>query len=400
MPFLRTVAAILVCATLGLAAELRTLSGKTLVGDLVSVSDKEIVLRGDTGPVPTPLADVLNVTLQPSTSTGPSGTVRSFRVALTDGSVLHCGAFRPVGKEVELPLAAADGKAPVTLKLPLAAVASVLGDAQDQAWRQEWQEKYLAKQGKSDLLAFKTAAGVQRLEGTFGDGDSKGESIAFTVARKTYHIEMGKVQGMLFVRRANPDAPVPACKVYDVGGNVLATAKVELTDAGFKLTTTTGAEVTYPRQLVARLDYGQDKLVYLSDLDPVQVVEKSTLDRVEHYRRDRNLDDGPIRLGGEKFGKGLALHARTELVFDLGGRFREFKAVVGVDDLVGGDSQAVLRIDGDGRELFSGVVTRKDKPRPVAFDVKGVRQLRIVVGSQGLLDLGDHVDLADVRVSK
>ncbi len=130
------------------------------------------------------------------------------------------------------------------------------------------------------------------------------------------------------------------------------------------------------------------------------MVEKSTLDRVEHYRRDRNLDDGPIRLGGEKFGKGLALHARTELVFDLGGRFREFKAVVGVDDLVGGESQAVLRIDGDGRELFSGVVTRKDKPRPVAFEVKGVRQLRIVVGSQGLLDLGDHVDLADARVSK
>jgi hypothetical protein len=71
-----------------------------------------------------------------------------------------------------------------------------------------------------------------------------------------------------------------------------------------------------------------------------------------------------------------------------------------VDDLVGGDSQAVVRIEGDGRELFAGVVSRKDRPRPLNLDIQGVKQLRIVVGSQGLLDLGDHVDLADAKVSK
>ena len=46
------------------AAELRTLAGKTVLADLVSLSDKEIVLRGDSGPMKTPLADVLYLDLQ------------------------------------------------------------------------------------------------------------------------------------------------------------------------------------------------------------------------------------------------------------------------------------------------------------------------------------------------
>src|SRR5262249_10890293 len=145
----------------------------------------------------------------------------------------------------------------------------------------------------------------------------------------------------------------------------------------------------------------RDKLAYLSDLEPIHVVDTSRLVRFEGRRLDRNVDDGPIRLGGERYAKGLALFSRTELVYDIGGRYREFKAVVGIDDLVsGGDPQPLVKIEGDGRELFSGVIMRRDKPKALTLDIKGVRQLRIVVSSLGETDLGDHVDLADARVTK
>src|SRR5262249_19699466 len=160
------------------------------------------------------------------------------------------------------------------------------------------------------------------------------------------------------------------------------------------------ARVTYPKALLLRADFSGDKVAFLSDLQPVQVVEKSSLDNVEHYRRDRNLDDGPLRLGGVSYAKGLALHSRTDLIYDLEGKYKEFRTVLGVDDNVGGDGNAVVRIEGDGRELFRGVVSRKDKPRPLVLEIKGVKQLRIAVGSEGLLELGDHVDLADAKVSK
>jgi hypothetical protein len=400
MPVIRTLFALLLCAAAGWAAELRTLAGKAITGEITGMSDKEIVLQSGTDKVTTPLQDVLGVDLQQAAPL-PTGIKYAF-VVLTDGSQLQCAQVKVRGKQIELTLAGPDGTArsAVVVTAPLAAVSHLLMEGQDPAVRQEWQDKYLAKQRNEDLLVIKTPNGNQPLDGTLGEGDAAGDKVDFQVGKTGYSVALSKVHGMAFVRKTDADAPAAACKVYDVYRSMLAATKVELAEDGFAVTTTAGARVVYPKALVSRLDYSRDKLAYLSDLEPVQVVEKSTLDRVEHYRRDRNLDEGPLRLGGEKYAKGLALHSRTELTYDIGGRFREFKAVLGVDDLVGGDSQAVVRIEGDGRELFAAVVTRKDKPRPLNLDVQGVKQLRIVVGSQGLLDLGDHVDLADAKVSK
>ena len=72
---------------------------------------------------------------------------------------------------------------------------------------------------------------------------------------------------------------------------------------------------------------------------------------------------------------------------------------MGVDEDVGGDSRVKLLIEGDNRELFSTEVKRGDKPRPITLDVKGVRHLRITVSSE-FLDLGNHLDLVEARVSK
>jgi NPCBM/NEW2 domain len=57
-------------------------------------------------------------------------------------------------------------------------------------------------------------------------------------------------------------------------------------------------------------------------------------------------------------------------------------------------------IAGDGRELFRGQISRKDPPRPLALDVRGVKELRVSVTAAGLIDLGDQVDLVDAKVSK
>ena len=54
----------------------------------------------------------------------------------------------------------------------------------------------------------------------------------------------------------------------------------------------------------------------------------------------------------------------------------------------------------DGKELYATEVKRKDPPKPVTLDVMGVKLLRITVSSVELLDLGNHVDLADAKVSK
>ena len=45
------------------------------------------------------------------------------------------------------------------------------------------------------------------------------------------------------------------------------------------------------------------------------------------------------------------MHSRTEVTFDLEGEYREFKAVLGIDDNVtqGSEDPVIVRIEGDGK---------------------------------------------------
>src|SRR5262249_52167207 len=87
MPTLRTLLALLVCASAGLAAEMRTLTSN-LPGQLVSITDKEVEFSTQTGSAKTSLSLVLDITLQPVKPL-PASTKR-VDVELIDGSQFKC----------------------------------------------------------------------------------------------------------------------------------------------------------------------------------------------------------------------------------------------------------------------------------------------------------------------
>jgi hypothetical protein len=192
--------------------------------------------------------------------------------------------------------------------------------------------------------------------------------------------------------------------VFDNAGNMVTARSVQLDGEKVVVESVAGATVTYPTMKdVLRLDFSKGKLTYLSDIDPIERDETSTEDLVFPYRRDQNLYGGTLRLKGTIYSKGLSLHSRTALTFDIGGDYREFRAILGVDDVVrtegGMPVHAIVTIEADGRQLFQGDVQSKDDPKPLALDVQGVRRIRITVSSP-TLDLGNQVNLCDARVTK
>src|SRR4051812_35955036 len=91
---------LLVTLSLSAGADLQTLSGKTLSGDLVGIDRQTVVLRNAAGDVVRhPVADVLNLTLPPSEAP-PKGA--HVAVELTDGSVLLCRELTVKGALFEL----------------------------------------------------------------------------------------------------------------------------------------------------------------------------------------------------------------------------------------------------------------------------------------------------------
>lgn len=406
MPIFRTLLALGLCASISLAdpVKLRTLNDQTLQGELVRLTSKEIVLQVDGKPVATPVTQVVDLEVQPANTQVGAATYTD--VELTDGSLLHCSQYTLKGKNIELKLTAGQD-----LSLPLSTVSYVLNDAQSAKVRDEWQD-LLASRGNNDLLAIKDQDVVQPLKGTIGEVSANGERIAFQTTSGTKgHPSLSRVHGMSFLRQPDATPPPTLCKVVDTAGDVFVAAGFSGSDSAITVTTVSGAKATLTQALLARLDFSKGKLTYLSSLEPLKVVETSTVDRVDHYRRDRNLDNDPIRLGRETFARGLALHATTELTYDIGGQYKEFHCVLGVDSAVGGDSHVRVVIEGDGNKLLGAEVTRtkivvdgdpreKSSPLPVTLSVQNVKQLRITVTPVGLLDLGDHVTLADAKVSK
>lgn len=145
-----------------------------------------------------------------------------------------------------------------------------------------------------------------------------------------------------------------------------------------------------------RLTVDSPRRVWLSDLTPAAVVEEGAFGVVWPHRRDRDLDGNPIVLGGEVHSKGLTIHSKATLTWDLGGGYLRLLAVVGISDALGSEGDCDVLITGDGRELWRRPGIRGGQaPIPLSLDVSGVNRLAILVDTGARHDIGDHLVLAD-----
>lgn len=110
-------------------------------------------------------------------------------------------------------------------------------------------------------------------------------------------------------------------------------------------------------------------------------------------------DGGPLTLGDQLFSKGLGMHAPAEIAYALGGACTSLAATVGVDDEMRDAGSVVFEVWGDGARLWeSAALTGADPGLPLEVDVRGVAELRLVVGDAGG-NGSDHADWADARVT-
>ncbi len=411
MPLYRSLLALALVVSFSQAAELRTLDGKTYNGEVVKITDKEVVFSAKMptpGEVTRPIEQILHLDLG-GKDAFPSDA-KYTDVELNDGTILHCSSCRFQGENIIFTLLLTGQE----IKLPMSAVSNILTDAQTEKYRRDWTDR-IKKKGKTAILAKLNEGVVNPLPGIIGKASEDGRTIDFTlrgtgeVRAVPFMAEKEKnIHGLIFFHDLDPNAKPPLCKLHDAFRDVVMVASVEQSPDGTSLTVTTpsGAKLLYPLAKLAMLDYSNGKLVYLSDITPDRLVEFSTEDRIDHYKRDRNMDGkDPIRIQNIVYPKGLSIHADARLDFDLNGEFNVFKAVVGIDDVVGGVLGPVkLRIEADGKELYSRTFDRKtwksDQRDIIEKNIKDVQTLRIEVTSGDLLTLGKHLVLADVKVTK
>ena len=223
----------------------------------------------------------------------------------------------------------------------------------------------------------------------------------------------GKVEGIIYYQSRRDPSIDPLCTVEHVSGSRIHASSVRLSGDQLHLVAVSGARFDLPIQTIRTLDFSIGKIVYLSDLDPVSVEwtpfvstsrGRTLLERLYEPQRDRNFDGNQLALRSKGkttvYQKGLAIHSRTLLVYRLRGSFKTFLATVGIDAGAGSQGHVQLRISGDDRLLFEDSVVGDRDPLDLNLDVSGVRRLKILVDFGDDLDIADHLNLCEARVSK
>lgn len=155
---------------------------------------------------------------------------------------------------------------------------------------------------------------------------------------------------------------------------------------------------------VVGIDVIGGKATPLGVLKPAKVEQTGFLGPAWPWRRGRSVRGRPLRLltdrGVETFDHGIGTHPRTVLTYDLGGKYRRFEAVVGLDPKSGRRGSAVVRVLVDGKEqpLPDLLKLSAGNAVPVRVDVAGAKQLSLSIDFGPNAGVQADVNWAEARL--
>jgi hypothetical protein len=383
--------------------EVQSLDGSLITGRLVELDGDHLAVETADGPRAIELGSLASVARAGAIPANPPAKAPVV-VELVDGSRFPLAEYAVAGDVAQMTLISR-----ARIELPTRTVRSVRfarAEGSDDKRDRQWAEIADAR-AAGDVLVIRKQGALDEVEGTLQDVD--GETVRFEVDKEVVGVNRAKVEGFFYYHPAATDVVEPIGFLTTVDGSRLAVLAAELERGSLIVKTVAGLERTLDVESVVRFDYSTGKIAYLSDLEPQSASyaplvgpkeDLPALAEYYRYRRDQGFDQRPLSTGGKSYRKGLSLASRTALAYRLPGKFRVFKATVGIDDQVRPLGSVRLVVLGDGKALWQQEV-RGDQPvQELEVEILGVKRLEIVADYGEELDIGDRLDLCEARVSK
>lgn len=316
---------------------------------------------------------------------------------LRSGGVLPCASLD--GAVVDgAPHLVAETASGARLSLPLSTIAALRSRANDPqtfvADRAAPDENrdflYVVKEGSPQRFSVV----VERVEQGALHFDLRGKKYDFPLVGddSVAAVVFGKNTGFAPDRRGAPHVQVELAGGERCGGVLQSlgdTIRLQLDE---------GPVLEVPARRLVAIDVDTDKLLWLSAAKP-RVEQTAAFDRVWPWTADRSPVGDGIVLAGTTYRRGLVLVPRTKLAYDLGGRFDQFEAVLGLDARSGPQAHAVLRVHVDGKVAFEATFAGASAvPQKVSLEIAGAKELVLEADFGEHFDLGDLCAFADARV--
>jgi len=379
------------------AFEARTVVGKTYTGTIADFNEKQLALTTAAGRV---TVEIDQLALLAQVGNPRPAEASQVWIELVDGSLILAQRYTASAGRAKVVLAGER-----TFELATSAIATVRFHPPGPALDAEW-GRVLDTQPDGDLLVVRKGESLDYHKGVLGNVTDA--EVQFEVEGERLPVKRSKLGGVAYYHAPGAKLPEIICRITDSAGSRWAVRSVRL-DQKLRFVTAAGVEIVADVADVAKIDFASDRVLYLSDVRPESSAwtpffrldrDLPLLSQYYAVRQDRSAEALSLRLGGEEYRKGLALHSRTMVVYRLPDRFHRFKAVAGIDDRVHPRGSVHLVIRGDDRLLFEADIVGTDSPRQLDLDLRGVRRLSILVDFARELNVGDQLLLCDARVIK
>ncbi|HEX3151451.1 MAG TPA: NPCBM/NEW2 domain-containing protein [Gemmataceae bacterium] len=321
-------------------------------------------------------------------------------VELTNGDRIAGVVADADGDALHLRMTIQDSQ-PQMLRVPMSALRVAwlthrMGDDLEPEW--------LSSPRKRDVLR---ARNGDVLLGSIANIDSTKNLVRLQVDGKDQQLELSKLAAIAFntdlARFRRPKGPY--YRLTLANGTRLSVNSLTFDGQTWVAVTPFKDTVRIDVEQVVAADVEQGKVVYLSDLKPVSYQYRPYDGEQFSLAPDRAVTGRPMILrtsaGESTFDRGLGIHAECTISYSLGGKYRRFETLAGMDAGSGvrGEAEIALLLDGKEQPLpNNGKLTFTGGPVPIQVNLNAAKELTIVVRRRAGGNVQAHVDLAEARL--
>ncbi len=386
-------------------SKISMLDGQAHRGVLVAVSSTDVEITENGTRVKLPIDDVMVIEF-PATAAASEETQMLF---FTDGSQIHSTSIARTAKSLTAQTALFGA-----VDASVEAIHAVRLQPENPSFTQQW-TTFLKRDAEKDnlVVAKRDGSGLDFLAGIVSNVTAT--QVEFLLDGETIPVPAERVYGIVFARTKNIATPA-TIQLSSAVGDVLAAKSITLQGDQFKAELAWGQAVSIALNSVQKIDLSSGRIQFLSDMpalaerfdgvDPENSLFTGLIDADQQKllfgpQRNTTIErQSRLRLRGREFSKGLCIHSRTEMQWDLQKKFSAMECLVGIDDEVAfnGSHVVSLKISGDGNVLFEKLITTTDDPLPLRLSLDGISTLTVLVDFGDGSSVCDWLDIADAKL--
>jgi hypothetical protein len=323
-------------------------------------------------------------------TTGPTSqptAIAAGTITFTDGDIVHAKIVGWADQKIELSLTSS------MIEMPANAITEMwLGtlDLQKKA------KALTVEPGPEDVAFVAKDNEVVAVKG-LAQGIA-GSSLQFRYDNEDRKIGMQKIVGLLL--RGNASSPLAGFhqRINLDNGDRLSGSLTGLEKSSIILSTTSGA-LPLPMASITSIDFVNGRVTSLCDIKPAKVEQTPYFSHLMPYQIDHSLTGGPLMTQDGPVTRGIAVHSRCVLTYDLSGDVDRFKTRLAFQQPQGLHGRVLARVLGDGKPLYENPDARGDQPAiDIDVPLTAVRSLTLEIDFGQDQDVGDRVVWANPRL--